>query len=170
MSSTGHATTLFSNVRVFDGHSAALSPACNVLVAGSTIESVSPGPILKAADEQRVEIDGGGRVLMPGLIDAHWHAMLAALPMNFAIDADVGYVNLVAGEQAKRTLRRGFTTVRDVGGPVFGLKMAIDDATIEGPRIYPSGAFITQTAGHGDFRTRYDAVHGFCGVPSHVEA
>ena len=47
---------------------------------------------------------------------------------------------------------RGFTTVRDCGGPVFGLKRAIDEGVTIGPRIYPSGAFISQTSGHGDFR------------------
>ena len=47
---------------------------------------------------------------------------------------------------------RGFTVVRDMGGDVFGLKRAIDEERVPGPRIYPSGAFISQTAGHGDFR------------------
>ncbi len=51
---------------------------------------------------------------------------------------------------------RGFTTVRDLGGPSFGLKRAIDEGIIAGPRIYPSGAFISQTAGHGDFRMPYE--------------
>ena len=86
---------------------------------------------------------------MPGLIDAHWHAMLASMPIAAMRTADIGYLNLVAGEQATRTLHRGFTTVRDAGGPSFGLKRAFDDGTVAGPRIYPSGAFISQTSGHG---------------------
>jgi imidazolonepropionase-like amidohydrolase len=169
MSATEHATTLFSNVRVFDGQSSVLSQPSNVLVRGSTVERISSQPIGQAPGEQRTEIDGGGRVLMPGLIDAHWHAMLASLPLKTVITADVGYINLVAGQQAKCTLRRGFTTVRDTGGPVFGLKRAIDDGTVEGPRIYPSGAFITQTSGHGDFRMRHEVQESACGHPSHVE-
>ena len=60
--------------------------------------------------------------------------------------------NLVAGAEATDTLMRGFTTVRDMGGPAFGLKRAIDEGTVLGPRIYPSGAVITVTSGHGDFR------------------
>jgi imidazolonepropionase-like amidohydrolase len=163
------APTLFSNVRVFDGKTPALSPSANVLVRGSTIERISSQPIDKDHGEHRVEIEGGGRVLMPGLIDAHWHAMLASLPLNSALTADLGYLNLVAGEQAKRTLHRGFTTVRDAGGPVFGLKRAIEDGTIEGPRIYPSGAFITQTSGHGDFRMQYEVPAPACGHLSRVE-
>ena len=65
---------------------------------------------------------------------------------------DVGYLNLVAAAEATDTLMRGFTTVRDVGGPSFGLKRAIDEGLVAGPRIYPSGAIITVTSGHGDFR------------------
>ncbi|HMK00909.1 MAG TPA: amidohydrolase family protein, partial [Reyranella sp.] len=73
-----------------------------------------------------------------------------------ALTADMGYINLLAGREAEATLMRGFTTVRDMGGPTFGLKRAIDEGIIAGPRIYPSGAFISQTAGHGDFRQLSD--------------
>ena len=69
---------------------------------------------------------------------------------------DVGHLNLVAGAEATDTLMRGFTTVRDVGGPAFGLKRAIDEGTVVGPRIYPSGAIITITSGHGDFRQPFE--------------
>lgn len=170
MRSSEYDSILFRNVRVFDGRSPRLSPTSDVLVRGGTIESIATHPIGVAHGERRAEIDGGGRVLMPGLIDAHWHAMLASLPLPTALTADPGYLNLVAGEQAKRTLHRGFTTVRDAGGPVFGLKQAIDDGTIDGPRIYPSGAFITQTSGHGDFRMRHELSRDSCGHLSHIEA
>src|SRR6476661_5530448 len=152
MSSSEQRTTLFRNVRVFDGRSPVLSNGSNVLVRGSTIESISTQSIDPGHSEHRVEIDGGGRVLMPGLIDAHWHAMLASMPIAAMMTADIGYLNLLAGEQATRTLHRGFTTVRDAGGPSFGLKRAIDDGTVAGPRVFPSGAIITITSGHGDFR------------------
>ena len=72
------------------------------------------------------------------------------------LDADIGYINLLAGAEATATLMRGFTTVRDMGGPSFGLKRAIDEGLVAGPRIYPSGAMITITGGHGDFRSRGD--------------
>ena len=94
-------------------------------------------------------IDCGGRVLMPGLIDAHWHAVFAALPVATLLTADIGYIFLAASAEAERTLMRGFTTVRDLGGPSFALKQAIDDGLATGPRIYPSGAMITTTGGHG---------------------
>jgi imidazolonepropionase-like amidohydrolase len=143
------AGVLFQNVRIFDGKSDALSPPSNVLVRDNKIEKVSTAAI--AADGAD-RIDGGGRVLMPGLIDAHWHAMLARSSPVEAITGDVGYLNLVAAAEATATLMRGFTTIRDLGGPVFGLKRAIDEGLVVGPRIYPSGAMITATGGHADFR------------------
>src|SRR6266508_2852664 len=81
-------------------------------------------------------LDGGGRVLMPGLIDAHWHTMVATSPLAVFISVDVGYLNQIAARDAERTLMRGFTTVRDAGGPCFGLRRAIDEGIVAGPRIY----------------------------------
>ena len=106
---------------------------------------------------------------MPGLIDAHWHASFAAIPTFVAMTADTGYVHLVAGAEATRTLERGFTTVRDAGGPSFALRRAIEEGVLAGPRIYPSGAFITQTSGHGDFRFRYELPRDPCRHLSHGE-
>ncbi|WP_353646930.1 amidohydrolase family protein [Mesorhizobium sp. WSM2239] len=139
---------LFENVRIFDGKGAALSAPSNVLVEGNVIARISTSPI-EAEGAQRIA--GNGRTLMPGLIDAHWHAMLIATGPAEAM-GDVGFANLAAGDEATDTLMRGFTTIRDVGGPAFGLKRAIDQGIIAGPRIYPSGAMITVTSGHGDFR------------------
>ena len=147
--------TLFRDVRVFDGTSPTLSPASDVLVIGNLIERISAEPIEVEAGQVAV-IDGGGRVLMPGLIDAHWHAFMAATPQPVLMTSDPSYLTLLAAQQAEATLMRGFTTVRDLGGPVFGLKRAIDEGVIVGPRIYPSGAMISQTSGHGDFRFGFE--------------
>ena len=149
-------TTLFQNVRVFDGKSGTVSAPSNVLIKGNIIASVSTADIAVDPKANPTIIAGGGRVLMPGLIEAHWHAMMVAPTFATALTADMGYINLVAGREAEATLMRGFTTVRDMGGPTFGLKRAIDEGIIAGPRIYPSGAFISQTAGHGDFRQLSD--------------
>lgn len=150
------ALTVFENVRIFDGKSAQLSANTNVLVRGNTIEKISKDPIPIDGNSSAKIIAGGGRTLMPGLIDAHWHAMLVRpTPAALLVD-DVGYMNLVAGAEATDTLMRGFTTVRDVGGPSFGLKRAIDEGIVAGPRIYPSGAIITITSGHGDFRHAHE--------------
>jgi len=145
--------TLFRNVKVFDGRAERLGPNTSVLVVGNRIAKIGSGI---AAPDRATVIEGGGRTLMPGLIDAHWHAMLIRPSPAEALAWDVGYLNLVAGAEATETLLRGFTTVRDVGGPVFGLKQAIDDGIVVGPRIYPSGAMITITSGHGDFRQPFE--------------
>jgi imidazolonepropionase-like amidohydrolase len=150
------ALTVFENVRIFDGKSEQLSANMNVLVRGNTVEKISKDSIPIDGDSSAKIIAGGGRTLMPGLIDAHWHAMLVRpTPAQLLVD-DVGYMNLVAGAEATDTLMRGFTTVRDVGGPSFGLKRAIDEGIVAGPRIYPSGAIITVTSGHGDFRHAHE--------------
>ena len=86
-----------------------------------------------------------------------------------AIFGDVGYNNIEAGVEATDTLMRGFTTVRDVGGPAFGLKKAIDSGLIAGPRIFPSGAMITVTSGHGDFRQLSELPRTIGGPPSRGE-
>src|SRR5262249_47353982 len=166
--SASGAVTLFENVRIFDGKGGALSTPSNVLIRGNVIERISSAPI---AVERRADtsiIDGGGRTLMPGLIDNHWHAMLIRVTPAESF-GDVGYNNLLAADEATDTLMRGFTTVRDVGGPVFGLKRAIDEGIVRGPRIYPSGAVITVTSGHGDFRQTTDLPRTIGGMLTRME-
>jgi imidazolonepropionase-like amidohydrolase len=143
---------LFEDVRIFNGTAGALSAPSNVLVVGNVIKTISTGAIADPPGMNVQRIRGGGRTLMPGLIDNHWHTLLARPTPTQAIEGDLGYTNLLAGVEAQATLMRGFTTVRDLGGPSFGLKRAIDDGLVVGPRIYPSGAMITITGGHGDFR------------------
>lgn len=140
--------TIFTNVRIFDGSK--LTSPMNVLVAGNQIARISSDPII--VDDTAIKIAGEGRTLMPGLIDAHWHTFMAAPSMAVATTAPINFVTLLAGAEAEATLMRGFTSVRDLGGPSFGLKLAIDRGVVTGPRIWPSGAMISQTGGHGDFR------------------
>jgi imidazolonepropionase-like amidohydrolase len=145
---------LFRDVRVFDGRSARLSAPTAVLVLGNRIAAIS-GEAVPAGTTATI-IDGGGRTLMPGLIDAHVHLMFATIPQVALLTADIGFVNIAASKAAGEMLLRGFTSVRDLGGPTFGLKQAIDAGLVPGPRIWPSGAFISQTGGHGDFRLPND--------------
>lgn len=106
-------------------------------------------------------IDCGACTLMPGMLDAHWHAMSARLGRDRGVRAnlDKGYVNFVADEEAERTLMRGFTGVRDLGGMSFGLKRAIDEGIVAGPSIWPSGMPIGQTSGNTDHRTLEQVLH-----------
>jgi imidazolonepropionase-like amidohydrolase len=158
---------LFTNFRLFDGKSGSLREGFRLLVEGNRIKAVVTGN--PAAPDGAQMIDCGGKVLMPGLIDAHWHALFAALPISTLLAGDIGYIHLAASAEAERTLMRGFTTVRDLGGPVFAFKQAIDEGLIPGPRIYPSGAMITGTGGHGDLRPLSDVPRNPGGTLSFTE-
>jgi imidazolonepropionase-like amidohydrolase len=160
--------TVFQNVRIFDGKNGRLSGPSYVLVRGNRIEQISSTPVAAQGAETTL-IDGGGRTLMPGLIDMHWHTMLVRPTPAALMVADVGYINFVAGAEATDTLMRGFTTVRDVGGPAFALKRAIDEGLVAGPRIFPSGAMITVTSGHGDFRQAFELPRVLGGPPTRME-
>ena len=144
---------VFENVRIFDGKSERVSGPSHVLVIGNVIKTISSSPIADPPGATVQRIRGNGRTLMPGLIDNHWHTMLVRPTPAQLLTSDFGYLNLLASAEATATLLRGFTTVRDVGGPSFGLKQAIDEGVVVGPRIFPSGAIITVTSGHGDFRS-----------------
>lgn len=149
----GGPATLFQNVRVFDGKGAGLTGPTSVLVEGNVIARIAPAI---SAPAGAAVIDGGGRTLMPGLIDAHTHMTLATVPLMLQMTADPNYNMIRESKAAGDMLLRGFTSTRDLGGNSFGLKRAIDEGVIPGPRIWPSGAMISQTSGHGDFRTRHD--------------
>lgn len=144
---------LLTNLRLFDGTDNPLRQGVQVLIQGKLIAAL---PAVAEKVEGAQLIDCQGKLVMPGLIDTHWHTMLAAIPQMTAMTADLGYLYLAAAQEAQRTLMRGFTSVRDAGGPAFALKRAIDEGMVRGPRIYPSGAMISQTSGHGDFRLRSD--------------
>ena len=140
---------LLTNLSFFDGNTLSVQSGKDILIEGGRIAGLLPagqGP----ADAERV--DCGGRTVIPGLIDSHWHTTLAAVSQIAAMTQDIGFVHLMAGKEAGDTLMRGFTTVRDVGGPAFGLQAAIDRGVVAGPRIFPAGAILSQTSGHGDFR------------------
>ena len=145
---------VFTNFLLFDGKSNALRGGLALIVEGGRIKAVATADT--SGPEGSRTIDCGGRVVMPGLIDAHWHSIFAALPISTLISADIGYIFLAASAEAERTLMRGFTTIRDLGGPSFALKQAIDEGLVPGPRIYPCGAMITTTGGHGDLRPLSD--------------
>lgn len=157
---------LFRNVRLFDGLGPNTRPGVSVLVVGDRIAEIAGGE-LAPPDGARV-IEGAGRTLMPGLIDAHWHCMMASLPIARLMTMEEGDIHLAAAAQAERTLMRGFTSVRDLGGPAFPLKRAIDAGIVAGPRIWPCGAMISQTSGHADFRMLWELPGG--GAPSRAEA
>lgn len=162
------APLVLRNMLLFDGVRTLLRPGQQVVIEDARIRVVEPQD--QGTPQGAQIIDCGGRVLMPGLIDAHWHSLMAAMSMQHLLLADPALIHLAAGAEAQRTLLRGFTTVRDAGGPVFALKSAIDQGLMQGPRIFPSGAMISQTAGHGDFRFLHEVGPGAaCSAAGHAE-
>jgi len=146
--------TLFTNVNIFDGKNDKLAMDMNVLVEGNLIKQV--GENVKGRDDAKI-IDGDGRTLMPGLHDMHTHiGIFRPVAGDLRTDMSPFLVGAVAAARVEGMLLNGFTTIRDIGGPAKFIQRAIDAGVVPGPRMYPSEGFITQTAGHGDFRNRND--------------
>ena len=140
---------LFTNVHVFDGINEDRIENASVLVEGNLIKSVST----EAIDAPDADvIDGGGRTLTPGFVEAHAHLMLMG-PSIPAMEANVTWEDFAihGTRMAEMYLMQGFTTVRDAGGANAGLRRAIDSGDILGPRFYTSAAFIGTRGGHADF-------------------
>ncbi|MGJ1436695.1 metal-dependent hydrolase family protein [Sphingobacterium multivorum] len=161
---------LIENVKLLDYTTQTLTPPKHVLINGNTIQTISTSPI-DAQGKNIVRIDAKGKTLIPGLIDVHVHLVFGALTMPQMMTNDLSEDLLIktVGLSAQQMLMRGFTSVRDVGGPIFPLKAAIDKGKLLGPRIWPSGAVVSQTAGHGDFRTPEEKSRRFFGIVSRAE-
>lgn len=157
---------LVKNVKIFDGVSDRLF-AGHVLVEDRTIAAVDSSPIAEGPD--MTVIDGAGRVLMPGMSDAHVHLVGMANTMADLFTATQSQLAAATVVRAKDVLLRGFTTVRDVAGDTVGIKNVIDAEPALGPRIYPSQAAISQTAGHGDFGFQFEPPTALGGRESRPE-
>ena len=148
------AQVLITNVDVWDGTSDKLMLKTDVLVEGNKIKKV--GKNLKA-DGANV-IDGKGYTVTPGLIDMHQHLML-----NGGTAAGNNWDAYVQGAHGSRAaeylLRSGFTTIRDIAGNSIGLKKAVNEGKLPGPRIYTSGPALGPTGGHSDWRARTAGPH-----------
>ena len=147
-------TIYITGVDIFDGRNENLHRNMNVLVEGNLVKKISAGGISDAPSDA-VVISGAGRIMVPGLIDTHSHLSIVG-SLDEMRDWSWERIGVLMGKRAETTLMWGFTTVRDLGGPVMGLKQNIDEGLVPGPRIFPSLAFITQTGGHGDFRAWTD--------------
>jgi len=144
---------LIKNVRIFDGFSADLKEGAQILIEGSTIKRITDEP--QANDPDCSVIDGKGHVLMPGIINSHYH-MFGALPTRlFAMGPEKDYRAFWFAKGLRLTLMQGVTTVRDVGGNDWGVVLAAEQGMIDAPRIFASGALICQTSGHFDWRPKY---------------
>eukprot|EP00931_Biecheleriopsis_adriatica_P075321 TRINITY_DN4921_c0_g1_i13.p1 TRINITY_DN4921_c0_g1~~TRINITY_DN4921_c0_g1_i13.p1 ORF type:complete len:533 (+),score=119.45 TRINITY_DN4921_c0_g1_i13:82-1680(+) len=138
---------LFTNARIYDGCTDVLSDVQEVLVEGKLITAV--GENLQAPISA-AKIDCGGRTLMPGLIDMHSHLCLQEGMLEGRDSYDQMAMGAMCAHDLMDYLQQGFTTCRDAGGNVLGIAKAVNAGRIPGPRIYPCGAFLSQTGGHGD--------------------
>jgi len=146
---------IFANCAVLDGTSRQRREDHHVLVEGDRIREVSDRPINSAAAET---VDLRGCTLMPGLIDAHVHALAVDVPLDRLSDRPVTLMTLQAARILEGMLQRGFTTVRDAAGADGGLAEAVEQGLVRSPRIFPSGMALSQTGGHGDVRPRTQSV------------
>ncbi|MGI6255930.1 MAG: amidohydrolase family protein [Acutalibacter sp.] len=135
--------TLIKQVNVFDGVSSQLQEGKSIVIEDNLVKEILSGQV--SEEHFDTVIDGGGRTAMPGMVDAHVH-LGAFFPATSELDFAVASSAAIAG----KILMQGFTTVRDAGGVVQGLKKAFDQNLLPGPRIFPSNSFISQTCGHGD--------------------
>ena len=151
-------STLFRHGRIFDGTGEELLEDVEVLVEGSRIVEVSDVPIRSGTAEV---VDLRGRTLMPGLIDAHFHAIAASPDLGAVEHMPPSLIAQHARANLEATLQRGFTTVRDAAGADYGLSRATEAGLIAGPRLFYSGHALSQTGGHGDFRS-YESSPALC--------
>jgi len=143
MAATRASRTVFTGGLVFDGR--ADEPAlADVAVADGRIVDV--GPALDG--DERVDLSG--RTLLPGLFDCHVHVAISDLDMWRHVQQPFSYRFFEAGRNLAATLRAGITSVRDAGGADLGIKQALADGLISGPRLQISLGMISQTGGHGD--------------------
>ncbi len=152
---------LIRNASVWDGTSDKTLPGQNVLIEDGLIKTI--GPEVVAADAATV-INAGGRVLIPGIIEAHTHVS-SPMPPDQVRAADPTYVAARSVAVVRGILMRGWTTIRDIGGPSQGLAKAIDEGHAIGPRIYTSAMIISQTSGHGDYRSLNERHPNMGGAP-----
>jgi imidazolonepropionase-like amidohydrolase len=147
------AQILLRNCTLLDLERGETRPGHHVLVEGDRIAEVSEREIASSA---AAKLDLGGRTLMPGLIDAHVHAVITTLDLAAMERRPVMLVAQEARGVLEGMLARGFTTVRDAGGADWGLAEAVERGLVRGPRLFFSGRVLSQTGGHGDFRPRQD--------------
>ncbi|MBI1198995.1 MAG: amidohydrolase family protein [Phenylobacterium sp.] len=155
--------TLLRNARIFDGVNDRLSAPRGLLIDGDRIAALVAEDDVPAAD---TVIDLEGRTVMPGLIDAHFHAYASSADLVALERMPPTYVAQTARPILEGALARGFTTLRDVGGADYGMWRALEEGLIQGPRLFYCGRAFSQTGGHGDPRPPHEDEH-VCGCAGH---
>jgi len=155
--------TLMRNARIFDGVNDRLGAPQGLLIEDDRIAALLPAAEAPAAD---AVVDLEGRTVMPGLIDAHFHAYASSADLVALERMPPTYVAQTARPILEGALARGFTTLRDVGGADYGMWRALEEGLIQGPRLFYCGRAFSQTGGHGDPRPPHEDEH-VCGCAGH---
>ncbi|MBN7794416.1 metal-dependent hydrolase family protein [Microbacterium esteraromaticum] len=113
------------------------------------------GRISETGTPDATRIDATGQWLIPGLIDAHFHAYATSMDGLENERGPLSYTAINGARRLTRALQRGFTTVRDVAGGDIGLAQAIDAELFPSPRYHFTGPALSQTGGHGDPRSAH---------------
>jgi imidazolonepropionase-like amidohydrolase len=140
------------NATVFDSAAGLLRPGTTIVIEGDRFAAVTQQPI--QVDDVARSIDAEGRVVLPGLIDAHVHVAATSHDLPGLALQPPSLTAAESGKLMAAMLRRGFTTVRDAAGADWGLQAAVERGLYEGPRLFISVQPITQTGGHADMRPR----------------
>jgi imidazolonepropionase-like amidohydrolase len=147
------AQLLFRNFKMLEPELGELQDGFEILVEGDRIRESSDKPIKAEGAEV---VDCGGRTLMPGLIDSHVHVFLSEVNIRFLEAVPLTLMTARAVELMRGMIDRGFTTVRDTGGADWGIKTAVEQGNVPGPRLFIAGQAIGPTGGHSDPRRRTD--------------
>ncbi len=139
------------NATLFDSASGTLKPHTTLVIEGERLVAVTQQP-LQVDDAHRIDVEG--RVVLPGLIDAHVHVVAASHDLVGLALQPPSLVGAQSSQIMRAMLRRGFTTVRDAAGADFGLQEAVARGLYEGPRLFIAGFPISQTGGHADMRPK----------------
>jgi imidazolonepropionase-like amidohydrolase len=135
--------TVFRGARVFDGTGSDPAPA-DVVVEDGRIVDVGSG--LDGDDSVELE----GRTILPGMFDCHTHVTLSHVDLWRSAQQPFSLAFYEAARNLAATLRIGITSIRDAGGADLGIRQAVDDGLIAGPRMQISLIMLSQTGGHGD--------------------
>ena len=142
---------VLENARVVDATDPAPREGMSIVIEGSRIREVASGKV-RLEDARRIDLRG--KTVLPGLIDCHNHIFLSEVYTRRLEAVPLTLMTARAVSTLARSLERGFTTLRDAGGADWGIKQAVEQRLIKGPRLFISGQAISQTGGHGDTRLR----------------
>lgn len=153
-------SVIVTNSTVLNASTGERTPDSTIRIEDGIIKEV--GRTREAPTSDSVQrIDARGRTVMPGLIDGHVHVLGLETDLGKAASGSSLYLAARSSRLLRDMLMRGFTTVRDVGGAEYGLARAVEEGYFAGPKIIYGGKALSQTGGHGDFRTMEDSCnHG----------